>query len=155
MYAYEFRGLLVVIAPGSNLQIVIGIMLALMFIRVYTTYRPFLDNNISVLKDLIQWQLFFVFFIAFLLKTESFPNHESSLHVLLVLAVFASLIVDIFNVIMWLCFQSGESDGSSTASSRNAGVVEFELRPSDFSRSQIISDVASRDSESGIAVSEK
>lgn len=132
---------MVVIAPGSNLQVVIGILFALLFIRIYTAYRPFLDNNISVLKDLIQWQLFFVFFIALLLKTQTFPNHKTALHVLLVLTVFASLIADILNIAWWLLFATAESEGTADfVSEKSVWTTNdesgMELRPSDFSVSQ-------------------
>ena len=58
---FSFAGILVVISPGSTIQIVSGMVLALCFIKLYSTYAPYVDDIISSVKSLTQWQIFAVY----------------------------------------------------------------------------------------------
>lgn len=84
------------INPGSMLQIIIGLLLALFFITLYSTYAPYMHSAISTVKNLTQWQIYAVYFIALLIRTDKLnsSSYRSAIQGFLILAVFANFIYD-------------------------------------------------------------
>ena len=60
---------MVVLVPGSPLQIAISMILCLISMRVYAMYSPFISARDDVLAEIMQWQIFFTMFAALLMKT--------------------------------------------------------------------------------------
>jgi hypothetical protein len=95
-------GVLVLVAQGSALQIVIGLLLSLLFIRLYDSFDPFDDHVVSAVKNLSQWQIFFVFFIALLFKADFSSIDSEALVGCLVFIIFANLLLDCLKLISTL-----------------------------------------------------
>lgn len=97
MYCISFAGILVIISPGSTIQIITGLVLALCFIKLYSNYEPYVDDIISSLKSLTQWQIYTVYFIALLIHSGDLDSSTFRilLQVVLILAIFANIIFDI------------------------------------------------------------
>ena len=79
------------------LQIIVGLVLALFFITLYSMHPPYLHGNISTLKSLTQWQIYVVYFIALLIRTDKLDStsYRSAIQVFLIFAVFANFIFDV------------------------------------------------------------
>lgn len=98
-------GVLVLIAQGSAIQIIVGALLTLTFLHLYARYEPFSDGFVLSIKIISFWQIFFVFWIALLIKAD-FPSISSHfLGVCLVFTVFWNLLVDLCRV-CWTAFSS-------------------------------------------------
>ena len=91
-----FSGLLAVVAPGSVLQLILAIICALVFIRIYSIYTPYVNNTIGTLKNMVQWQIFLVLFLILLLKLDALSKYKGILVACLIFFVFMGLIYDIF-----------------------------------------------------------
>lgn len=94
----SLTGFLCVVTPASVLQIVIAVCLMLFFIRQYSYYSPYVDESISSLKTFTQWQIYVVYFVALLLRTNAFSayRYDVFLSVVLVLAVIANLLLEVY-----------------------------------------------------------
>jgi hypothetical protein len=91
-------GVLVLISQGSALQIIVGALLTLLFLHLYARYEPFCDSFVLSIKIISYWQIFFVFWIALLVKAD-FPSISSgALGVCLIFTVFANIIFDLWKV---------------------------------------------------------
>lgn len=101
----SMTGLLAVLAQGSNLQIVLGFLLTLSFTKLYASYEPFNDAFIGLLKEIAQWQVLGVYFIALLLSTSALSSHEDILHTLLILTVFANVIFEASRLVLVALFK--------------------------------------------------
>jgi hypothetical protein len=95
-------GILVLIAQGSAIQIVVGALLTLSFLYLYARYEPFQDEFVLTIKILSYWQIFFVFWIALLIKAEFASIDSSLLGILLLLTMFINLLYDIVKVLCWI-----------------------------------------------------
>jgi hypothetical protein len=96
-------GILVLIAQGSALQIIVGGLLTLSFLHLHARYEPFSDGFVLSIKIISYWQIFFVFWIALLIKAD-FPSISSrSLGVCLVLTVFMNIFIDLWKVCRTAC----------------------------------------------------
>jgi predicted outer membrane repeat protein len=93
-------GVLVLIAQGTDVQIVVGIVLSLFFLKLYESWKPFTDVTVQSVEIVAQWQVFFVFFIALLLKADFGSLDIATLDVCLVLAVFANILLDLGRLLM-------------------------------------------------------
>lgn len=92
-------GVLVVISQGSAVQIIIGVAVSLLFVKITDIYRPYADRKIQTLREICQWQIFSVFFIAILLKADFGSVERVALDVFLVLVVMANLALDVLQAI--------------------------------------------------------
>ena len=63
-----------VVEPGDNPQIVFGIFIALVYMKLYAYCQPFVRYEDDVLQEMAQYQIFFTLFIALLLKLEALPG---------------------------------------------------------------------------------
>ena len=93
-------GVLVVISQGSAVQIIIGIVVSLFFVKVTDIYRPYADKKVQTLREICQWQIFSVFFVAILLKADFGSVERVALDVILVLIVMANLVFDVLQGIL-------------------------------------------------------
>ena len=75
----------------------VAVTLMLFFTRLYSNCRPYIDEPISSLKILTQWQIYVVYFVALLLKTEAFTSHgyDIALQVFLILAMLGNLVLEV------------------------------------------------------------
>jgi hypothetical protein len=55
---------------GSNAQIVYGVFIAVVFIKLYSYYRPFKELGDDSLQELALYQVFITLFISLLLRTS-------------------------------------------------------------------------------------
>jgi hypothetical protein len=94
-------GVLVLIAQGSAVQIVVGMCLSLLFLKLYDISRPHADQAIYAIETVSQWQVFFIFFLALLLKADFGSVQTAALDVLFVLAVFTNVIIDLCKFTFW------------------------------------------------------
>jgi hypothetical protein len=91
-------GILVLISQGSALQIIVGAILTLVFLHLYARYEPFNDSFVLSIKIVSYWQIFFVFWIALLIKAD-FPSIGSrALGICLVITIFANIFLDVWKV---------------------------------------------------------
>lgn len=97
-------GVLILIAQGSAIQIVIGALLTLSFLYLYARYEPFQDEFVLSIKIVSYWQIFFVFWIALLIKAEFNSIKSSLLGVLLLISVFINLFYDTLKILLWITF---------------------------------------------------
>jgi len=105
-------GVLVVIAQGSAVQIIVGAVTSLFFLKLCDMYQPFIDARVQGLKETSQWQIFFVFFLALLLKSDFQSVHVAALDTLFILAVTANFIIDILQAV-WLKYSDRRSPSDS------------------------------------------
>jgi hypothetical protein len=96
-------GILVLIVQGSAVQIIVGSLLTLTFLHLYARYEPFSDAFVLSIKIISYWQIFFVFWIALLIKAEFHSISDRLLGVCLVFTVFANVIIDLGKV-SWAIF---------------------------------------------------
>jgi hypothetical protein len=89
-------GVLVLISQGSAVQIIVGAVLTLLFLHLYAKYEPFSDSFVLSIKVVSFWQIFFVFWIALLIKAD-FPSIGSrAVGICLVLIIFANIFLDVW-----------------------------------------------------------
>lgn len=100
-------GILVLIAQGSAMQIVIGALMTLLFLFFYAKYEPFLDELMLSIKIISNWQIFFVFWLALLIKANFGSLNPSMLGILLILALFMNLFHD-FLKFFWAIISQSE-----------------------------------------------
>ena len=98
-------GILVLIAQGSAVQIVVGALLTLSFLYLYARYEPFTDGFVLSIKIVSYWQIFFVFWIALLIKADFSSMDSHSLGICLVVVIFANLFIDMWKM-CWTAFSS-------------------------------------------------
>jgi hypothetical protein len=89
-------GILVLIAQGSAIQIVVGALLTLSFLRMYARYEPYRDSFVLSIKIISYWQIFFVFWIALLIKADFPSMSDRSLGLCLVFVIFANIFNDLW-----------------------------------------------------------
>ena len=89
-------GALVLVGQNSTMQIAVGILLSLIFVKLYAYFQPYEKDKIDFLSEVAQYQVFFVFFIFLLLRDEGFrSNNEVLCDVCLVLASIALILADL------------------------------------------------------------
>jgi hypothetical protein len=109
-------GILVLIAQGSAIQIVVGALLTLSFLHMYARYEPFRDSFVLSIKIISYWQIFFVFWIALLIKADFPSMSERALGVCLLLAIFANILNDLWKALFVLVNSLFHRRGISTVS---------------------------------------
>lgn len=94
--SYRLTGILCVINPGSVIQIVVAISFMLFFIKLYSIYCPYTETSISSMKSFTQWQIYTVYFIALLLRSDALTGagYSTFLQMSLILAVVANLLLE-------------------------------------------------------------
>jgi len=56
--------------PGTAVQIIFSIILSLGSMRVYSGFKPFIDEKLDLLSELMQWQMIFTMLGALALKVD-------------------------------------------------------------------------------------
>lgn len=83
-----------IIADGEIMQIVFGAFIALIFMKLYGMYAPFLKDDDDALQELSQYQIFITLFISLLLrvaKTDPSTSGDSFIPMLDVLLVLCNM----------------------------------------------------------------
>jgi hypothetical protein len=89
-------GALVLVRQNSTMQIAVGILLSLIFVKLYAYFQPFEKDKMNFLSEVAQYQVCFVFFIFLLLRDDGFrSNNEMLCDVCLVLASIALVLADL------------------------------------------------------------
>jgi len=81
-------GILVFFEQGSTIQIVVGCLIALLSIKMYSSCRPFVDHKLDPVAETAQWQVFLTLFAALCLRAKvsgDSPQEKEAFGVLLVL----------------------------------------------------------------------
>jgi hypothetical protein len=91
-------GVLVVIGQGSAMQILVGALISLGYLYIFLRYEPFSDELISSVKVVSYWQIFFVFWIALLIKADFASIRSEHLAVCLIFVIFSNLIIDLWRI---------------------------------------------------------
>lgn len=66
----SLTGITVVILPGSAAQCAFGVILSQVHLKIYTTSRPFIDNEDNVFAELAQYTILATYFAALLLRVD-------------------------------------------------------------------------------------
>jgi hypothetical protein len=91
-------GILVIIGQGSAVQILIGSLISLCYIFAHRQYKPDMDALVFSIKIICFWQIFFVFWIALLIKAD-FPSISvERLGLCLIFVIFLNLFIDLWKV---------------------------------------------------------
>jgi hypothetical protein len=61
---------LLVLSPGTAVQISVAMVICLLSMRVYAQYAPFINPRDDILAEIMQWQIFFTMFGALLMKAN-------------------------------------------------------------------------------------
>jgi hypothetical protein len=116
IYRLVITGVLVVVAQGSAVQIIVGTMVVLFYLKVCDIFQPYEDPKVQILRDICQWQIFFVFFLALILKANFSSIDTIALDVLLILAITANLVLDILQL-GWSRYVAWNNTSNSSCSS--------------------------------------
>ena len=82
--------------------IVAGMLLSLTYIKLIQLLQPFTDPELNRIKETSIWQLFFVFQIALLLKTNSGKSEVLSVCLLIVFFINFIILLGKYLVKYWL-----------------------------------------------------
>ncbi len=86
------------VGQNSTMQIAVGILLSLLFVKLYGYFKPYEIDEMDFLSEVSQYQVLFVFFIFLLLRDEGFrSNNEELCDVCLVLASITLVLADLAN----------------------------------------------------------
>lgn len=98
-YYVMLLGFLVLFGVGSSLQITMGVLIALVYVNLYLAFKPLFSESLQNTKIATLWQLYFIFFCAFVIKANFVDAEHSGLVVLLMIMVFASCVKNLFDVV--------------------------------------------------------
>lgn len=134
IYRLSLTGVLVLINQGSSLQIIVGLLFSLLFIRIYETSCPFDDEALQRIKNIslvcqislpclahvliacrlihvmcfsAQWQIFFIFGCALLINGEFVDKSNIVVVVFTIFIIFVNFLVDL---VRWLCFAAKKTN---------------------------------------------
>ena len=103
LFRLSMTGLLVLLNQGSILQIVIGIFFALIFVKIYDGFLPYVDQEIKSVKEISLWQIFSIFAFAFGVKTKMLEDASDGVIIcLLMVIIFSNLIIDFIKLCFYL-----------------------------------------------------
>jgi hypothetical protein len=114
IYRILITGVLVVVSQGTGAQIIVGIVVVLFYLKVCDIYQPYEDPKVQSLRHICQWQIFFVFFLALILKADFSSVDELALDILLVLVITTNIVLDMLSKCV---------AGTSTSSSRTKSTL--------------------------------
>ena len=100
-------GILVVITQGTGTQVIVGVTVALLFLKLIDVYRPYSDPIVQHVRVMCQWQIYFVFFLALIMKADFDSVDRGALDGLLVLTILASTINDALRCVVWVIRRKG------------------------------------------------
>jgi hypothetical protein len=88
-------GVLVLIAQGSAIQIVIGAVFSIASLLIHNYSEPYIDANLQLAKHISYWQIYGLFFIALLLKSDFESMRRNALGVVLLLLLICGVVNDL------------------------------------------------------------
>lgn len=93
-------GFLVLILQGTSYQILLGMLVTVLYTKIYSYYSPFIDASIASLKEVGQWQIFVALMLALLIQTEALRENKILTNVISVFAVFMCLLYDMCTLML-------------------------------------------------------
>jgi hypothetical protein len=123
IYRLLLTGVLVVVSQGTGAQIIVGIVVVLFYLKVCDIYQPYEDPKVQTLRDICQWQIFFVFFLALILKADFSSVEKLALDILLVLVITTNIVLDMLQLGWSKCVAGTSTSSSRTKSTLPALVV--------------------------------
>jgi hypothetical protein len=123
IYRLLLTGVLVIVAQGTGTQIIVGIVVVLFYLKVCDIYQPYEDPMVQMLRDICHWQIFFVFFLALILKADFSSVDELALDILLVLVITTNFVLDMLQLGWNKCVAGTSTSSSRTRSTLPALVV--------------------------------
>jgi hypothetical protein len=93
-------GFLVLILQGTSYQILIGMLVTVLYEKIYSHYSPFIDASIASLKEIVQWQIFIALMLAFLIQTDALGESRLLIYVMSVFAVFMCMLYDVCKFVL-------------------------------------------------------
>lgn len=89
-----------VASPGTSQQSVLSILLALLYIKLYSIFHPYASKSDDIMAEMGQWQIFFTFFVANTQQNDLLPQrYQEALGALL---IFVNLGVLYFPLLTYL-----------------------------------------------------
>lgn len=148
-------GFLVLILQGTSYQILIGMLVTVLYAKIYSHYSPFIDASIATLKEIIQWQIFVALMLAFLIQTYALGESKILIYVMSVFAVYMCMLYDVCKFVLSVFIpvkRSGhEVKACSTNEDQNENVSSIggmSVRVSDVIIANLMSAI---DRESGVS----
>jgi hypothetical protein len=119
-----FTGVLAVVAQGTSVQILIAMLFACAFIKLYHLYDPWISGAVAATKHMIQWQIYFLFLYALIIRNDILSNDHILLLFCSVLLVFFNIFVEVWYIfyplILRFCLPLRSAVGSGSAPSEEA-----------------------------------
>jgi hypothetical protein len=123
IYRLLLTGVLVVVAQGTGTQIIVGTVVVLFYLKVCDIYMPYEDAKVQLLRVICHWQIFFVFFLALILKADFSSVEKVALDILLVLVITTNIVLDVLMMGWNKCVGGNSTSNSSVKSTLPAVVV--------------------------------
>lgn len=140
-----FTGILSVISQGTSLQILVAMLFACIFIKLYHMYNPWVSESVTATKHMIQWQIYFLFLFALMARNDILSDNYLLLVMCLVLLIFLNLFVEVWQLIIpifrhWLKFRSFRNLATDVKKSK-AQQLSLELLCAKQAQEKAISEV--------------
>lgn len=94
-----FTGILSIISQGTSVQILVAMLFASGFIKLYHQYNPWVSESVSATKNVIQWQIYFLFLYALLVRNDILNSGHAIIITGLILLVFINVVIEIWYII--------------------------------------------------------
>ena len=92
--------MLILVADGSAAQVVTAMIICLFSIKVYSYYSPFAVEKDDILAEVAQWQLFFVFFAALMIRVNATGDSTSDQAALAGLLIFVTSVGFVLMIVL-------------------------------------------------------
>jgi hypothetical protein len=83
--------------------IIAGMMLSIVYMKLVQVLKPYVDDELNRMKEISLWQIFFVFFLALLIKMDNYDNWALTLFVVVVF--FAYFILAVMRYMLSCCWK--------------------------------------------------
>lgn len=87
-----FTAALSVIGEGTIYQLIFGILLAVLYIKVYVSVNPYFSTQDGVLQEIAQFQVFLTLFMCLLLTTEDISSSPDAINAIDIVLVCVNLL---------------------------------------------------------------
>jgi len=67
----SLTSILSIVSPGTTIQCTASILLAIVYVKLYSTFEPFVENNDNVFAEVGQYQIFVTYFAVLVIKQQS------------------------------------------------------------------------------------
>lgn len=93
-FRVSITGFLVLIRPGSFLQVEVGFLVIFLYAKLFQLCDPYKHDKMQALKVITLWQLFFVFHVAFLIRGDELTLESEKTAIILFFISFSCLLFD-------------------------------------------------------------